>query len=102
LNSELSEGDAAADPTAVDVDFDGSLLEILSMVSGAVDARVDVGLLGIDIGWSGTALSYRFVPTPPARWPLGNVRTSLSSRTDVLGSICQASIDRTDSARPGK
>ena len=43
------EGDAAADPTVVDVDVDGSLLEIFSMVSGAVDARVDGGLLEVDI-----------------------------------------------------
>lgn len=69
MNSESSEGDAAADPTVVDADVDGSLPEILSMVSGAVDARVDVGLLGVDIGWSGTAVSVcvynvSIVPTP--------------------------------------
>lgn len=52
LNS--SEDDAAADPSVVDVEVEGSLLESLSMVSGAVDARVDGGLLGVDIGWSGT------------------------------------------------
>jgi hypothetical protein len=80
LNSELSEGDAAADPTVIDVDVDGPLLDILSMVSGAVDARVDVGLLGVDIGWSGTAASVCvYSANPPARRPDGNVRASLTN-----------------------
>ena len=41
-----SDGSAGADAAVGDADVDG---EVLSVVSGAVDARVGVGLLGVDI-----------------------------------------------------
>jgi hypothetical protein len=50
LNCGSSEGSTGADAAVGDTDVDGSLLEVPSVISGAVDARVGAGLLGVDIG----------------------------------------------------
>ena len=51
LNCDSSEGGAVADAAVGDADVDGLLLESLPVISGAVDARVGTGLLGLDIGY---------------------------------------------------
>ena len=50
LNCGSSEGSTGADAAVGDADVDGSLLEVPPVISGAVDARVGAGLLGVDIG----------------------------------------------------
>ena len=50
LNCGSSEGGAVVDAAVGDADVDGLLLESLPVISGAVNARVGTGLLGLDIG----------------------------------------------------
>lgn len=76
LNCGSSEGSAVADAAVGDADVDGLLLESLLMISGAVDARVGAGLLGVDIGLSYThtcARRYR------CRTPVSSARSFPSS-----------------------
>jgi len=51
LNCGSWEGGTVADAAVGDADVDGLLLESLPVSSGAVDARVGTGLLGLDIGY---------------------------------------------------